>query len=176
MVALPVKLAVGVNITLVPPTMLAAPLVGDTLVIANASPSGSLSLTRGSNVMLVFFAIDSASATATGGRLVTLTVINAVAVALPSLIVWPIVALPEKLAVGVNITLVPPTMLAAPLVGDTLVIASASPSGSLSFALGLKVILVFLAMESTSATATGGRLVTLTVIRAVAAVVPSLIV
>src|ERR1043165_10103269 len=146
--------------------MLATPLVGDTLVIVRASPFGSLSLSRGSKVMLVFLAMDSESSTDTGALFVEpVGVIGRVRT--PRLV---------KLAVGVNITLVPPTMLATPLVGDTLVIASASPSGSLSFALGLKVILVFLAMESTSATATGGRLVTLTVIRAVAVVVPSLIV
>src|ERR1051326_4056220 len=165
MVALPVKLVVGVNITLVPFTMLAAPLVGETLVMVSASPSGSLSFARGSNVTLVFFAMDSESATATGGRLVTLTVITAVAVALP-----------VKLVVGVNITLVPFTMLAAPLVGETLVMVSASPSGSLSLARGSKVTLVFLAMDSESSTATGGRFVTLTVINPVAVALPSLIV
>src|SRR6266446_7843091 len=69
MVALPVKLVFGVKVTLVA-VKLASPLVGATPVIVKASPSGSLSFTRGSKVTGVFLGVDTTSATATGGWLV----------------------------------------------------------------------------------------------------------
>src|SRR5205085_633469 len=151
----------GVNVTLVPPRMVATPLVAATLTIVNGSPSGSLSFPRGSKVTDAFFPVETTSLTATGGRLVTLTVINAGAVPLfPSLIVYPTVALPVKLLAGVNVTFVPPRIVATPFVAATLTMVNGSPSGSLSFPRGSKVIGRFLAVETTSLTATGGRLVT----------------
>src|SRR5882672_3645251 len=80
------------------------------------------------------------------------------------------VAAPVKLLAGVKSTLVPPWIEARPLVAATAVILNGSPSGSESLARGSKVIGAFLAVETTSFTATGGRFVTLTftVIKAVA--------
>src|SRR5439155_11334122 len=125
MVAVPLKLAAGVNTTLVPPTITAVPLVGLTLVIVRLSPSTSLSLSNALIVTGTSSAVLAASSTATGGSLagLTVTVISAEAVRpLPSLIMYPIVAVPLKLPAGVNTTFVPPTITAVPLVAGTLVI------------------------------------------------------
>src|SRR5712664_474550 len=115
---IPVNPGGGVKITLVPPGKVAVPLVVTTLVIVSRSPSGSLSLVRGSKVIGVLAGVDTTSFTAIGKRLVTLIVIKAEFVPpLPSLIEYPTVASPLKLGAGEKIILVPPRMVAVPLVG-----------------------------------------------------------
>jgi len=59
MVAVPRKLVAGVNSTLVPPKMVAVPLVGLTAIIESVPPGVSTtSLFNGSNVLLVFSVIE----------------------------------------------------------------------------------------------------------------------
>src|ERR1051325_11505376 len=161
--------------------MLAVPLVGLTLVMVSVSPSTSLSLTSTGMVTRVSSGVVAASFTAIGASLtaVTVTVISAVAVPpLPSLIVYPILAVPTKFVAGVNTTLVP-EMLAVPLVGLTLVMVSVSPSTSLSLTSTGMVTRVSSGVVAASFTAIGASLtaVTVTVINAVAVPpLPSLIV
>src|SRR6185503_6711099 len=178
MVAVPTKLVAGVNTTLVP-EMLAVPLVGLTLVIVNVSPSTSLSLTRAWMVTLTSSTVLVKSFRATGGSLaaLTVTVISALAVAPPSLMVYPIVAVPTKFVAGVNTTFVP-AMLAVPLVGLTLVMVKVSPSTSLSLTSAWIVTATSSAVLVKSLRAIGGSLaaLTVTVISALAVAPPSLMV
>src|SRR5207253_2721747 len=136
----------------------AGQLVGTALVpllpvsVSLAWSSGTLTGTVVSAFMV------SPSSAATGGSLtgLTVTVISAEAVPpLPSLIVYPIVAVPLKLVAGVNTTLVPPTITAVPLVALTLVIVRLSPSRSLSLSNGLIVTGWSSAVLAASSTATG---------------------
>src|SRR5256886_1035740 len=176
-VAVPLKLVAGVNTTLVPPTITAVPLVAVTLVIVRLSPSTSLSLSNGLIVTGTSSAVLALSSTATGASFtaLTVTVISAEAVPpLPSLIVYPIVAVPLKLVAGVNSTLVPPTITAVPLVAVTLVIVRLSPSTSLSLSNGLIVTGTSSAVLALSSTATGGSFTALTVTVISAEVVPPL--
>src|SRR5205814_1610163 len=145
--------------TLVPPTTTAVPLVAVTMLIVRLSPSTSLSFSNGLIVTGTSSAVLALSSTATGGSFAgpTATVISAEAVPpLPSLIVYPIVAVPLKLVAGVNSTLVPPTITAVPLVGVTLMIVRLSPSGSLSLSSALIVTGTSSAVLALSSTATGG--------------------
>src|SRR5437016_9500648 len=136
MVAVPLKLVAGVNSTLVPPTITAVPLVAVTLVIVRMSPSTSLSLSSGLIVTGTSSSVLALSSTATGASFtaLTVTVISAEFVPpLPSLIVYPIVAVPLKLVAGVNTTLVPPTITAVPLVSVAQTSVRQSPTTSLSW-------------------------------------------
>src|SRR5438128_2102124 len=177
MVAVPLKLAAGVNSTLVPPTIIAVPLVGLTLVIVRLSPSMSLSLSSALMVTATSSAVLAASSTATGGSLPgrTRTVFIPEPVPpLPSLMPYPTLAGSLKLAAGVNSTLVPPTITAVPLVGLTLMIVRTSPSTSLSFSSALMVTGTSSAVLAASSTATGGSLAGLTVTVISAEAVPPL--
>src|SRR2546421_594104 len=130
------------------------------------SPSTSLSLSNGLIVTGTSSAVLALSSTATGASFtaLTVTVISAEVVPpLPSLIVYPIVAVPLKLVAGVNSTLVPPTITAVPLVGLTLLIVRLSPSTSLSLSSALIVTGTSSAVLAASSTATGGLLTGLTV-------------
>src|SRR5438128_1926540 len=177
MVAVPLKLAAGVNTTLVPPTITAVPLVALTLVIVRLSPSTSLSLSNGLIVTGTSSAVLAASSTATGGSFTGLTVTVISAEAVPPLARQSVEqgdGVPLELAGGVKSTLVPPTITAVPLVGLTLVIVRLSPSTSLSLSNGLIVTGTSSAVLAASSTATGGSLTGLTVTVISAEAVPPL--
>src|SRR5436309_1071249 len=109
------------------PMMLVMPFVVVAALIVSGSPSTSLSLISGAIVTAVFFGVVAASLTATGGSFtgVTVTVISAEAVPpLPSLMLYPTVAVPLKFVLGVKTTLVALTIMAVPFVAATLTIVS----------------------------------------------------
>src|SRR6185369_5028957 len=168
---MPTKLVAGVKTTFVP-EMLAVPLVGLMLVIVNVSPSTSLSLTSAWIVTDTSSNVLVTSSSAIGGSLTafTVTVISALALPLwPSLMLYPIVAMPTKLVAGVKTTFVP-EMLAVPLVALTLVMVSVSPSTSLSLISAGIVTDTSSNVLVTSSSAIGGSLTafTVTVISALA--------
>jgi len=129
MVAVPIKSVVGIKVTLVPPTMVAVPLVGLTAIMVRVPPGvSSTSLASGVSVLVAFSAILYTSGFASGGRFVTVIVISELFVPpILSVIVYPIVAVPRKSFDGVNSTFVPPKIVAVPLVGLTAMILSVPP-------------------------------------------------
>src|SRR2546430_7761511 len=110
MAAVPLKLAAGVNRTLVPPTITAVPLVGLTLVIVRLSPSTSLSLSSALMVTGTSSAVLALSSAATGGAVTapTPTPLSAQAAPpVPSLLVYPILAVPLQMVAGADNPVVP---------------------------------------------------------------------
>jgi len=89
MVVVPRKLVAGVKTTFVPPRIVAVPLVGLTAMIERVPPGVSTtSLVSGEKVLVVFSVMELVSGLASGGRLVTVIVINELLVPpMPSVIV-----------------------------------------------------------------------------------------
>src|SRR5881394_1251188 len=157
--------------------MTTVPLVVVASVMISGSPSRSLSLASGAIVIGTSSGVVALSSTATGGSLtgVTVTVTVAEALApLPSLMVYGMVVVPLKLAVGLKSRLVPPTMTTVPLVLVAPSMTRVSPSRSLSLASGAIVMGTSSGVVAVSSTATGGSLIGVTITVTVAEALPPL--